>query len=122
MSFSLSSSVNFAPERIAIRVVLSSKVSTNSVRPEPMMQSTRSLLSDSPFDIEGNYITQLFKNGNWSRIDSRISVDMKARIVKSLQKATGIKETHLEFPENEAHGDYATNIALVSAKKKEKKA
>ena len=46
---------------------------------------------------------------------------MKARIVKSLQKATGIKEAHLEFPENEAHGDYATNIALVSAKKKKKK-
>jgi arginyl-tRNA synthetase len=46
---------------------------------------------------------------------------MKARIVKSLQKATGIKEAHLEFPENEAHGDYATNVALVSAKKKKKK-
>jgi arginyl-tRNA synthetase len=45
---------------------------------------------------------------------------MKARIVKSLQEATGIKEVHLEFPENEAHGDYATNVALVSAKKKKK--
>jgi arginyl-tRNA synthetase len=45
---------------------------------------------------------------------------MKARIIKSLQKATGIKEAHLEFPENEEHGDYATNVALVSAKKKKK--
>jgi arginyl-tRNA synthetase len=46
---------------------------------------------------------------------------MKARIIKSLQKAAGIKEAHLEFPENETHGDYATNLALVSAKKKKKK-
>ena len=46
---------------------------------------------------------------------------MKDQIIKSLQKATGIKEVHLEFPENEAHGDYATNVALVSAKKEKKK-
>ena len=46
---------------------------------------------------------------------------MKDQIIKSLQKATGIKEVHLEFPENEAHGDYATNVVLVSAKKEKKK-
>lgn len=46
---------------------------------------------------------------------------MKDQIIKSLQKASGTKEVHLEFPENEAHGDYATNVALVSARKKKKK-
>lgn len=46
---------------------------------------------------------------------------MKDQIIKSLEKATGIKEIHLAFPENEAHGDYATNVALVSAKKEKKK-
>ncbi len=42
---------------------------------------------------------------------------MRDKIVSALSKATGEKEVHLEFPENEAHGDYATNIAMILAKK-----
>lgn len=38
-------------------------------------------------------------------------------IRKALVKATKQKEIHLEFPENSEHGDYATNIALLLAKK-----
>ena len=43
---------------------------------------------------------------------------MKNIISSALSKATGEKHIHLEFPENEGHGDYATNIAMVVAKKK----
>ncbi len=43
---------------------------------------------------------------------------MKNIISFALSKATGIKQIHLEFPENVEHGDYATNIAMVIAKKK----
>ena len=43
---------------------------------------------------------------------------MKNKISSALIKATGIKHIHLEFPENVEHGDYATNIAMVVAKKK----
>jgi len=45
---------------------------------------------------------------------------MRDKIVSALSKATGEKEVHLEFPENEAHGDYATNVAMVLAKKESK--
>ena len=37
---------------------------------------------------------------------------MKEQIIKAIQKATGIKEINLEFPENEGFGDFTTNIAL----------
>jgi arginyl-tRNA synthetase len=43
---------------------------------------------------------------------------MKNKIAPALGKATGEKHIHLESPENEGHGDYATNIAMVIAKKK----
>ncbi len=46
---------------------------------------------------------------------------MREQIIKALRKATGIKEAHLEFPENEVHGDYSTNIALVSARSEKKR-
>ncbi len=44
---------------------------------------------------------------------------MRDIIVKSLQKAAGIKDIHLEFPEYEEHGDYATNVALKLKNPKE---
>lgn len=37
----------------------------------------------------------------------------KEQIIKSLQKITGIKDINLEFPGNETHGDYSSNIALI---------
>lgn len=37
---------------------------------------------------------------------------MKDQIIKSLQKVTGQKDIHLEFPENAEFGDYSTNVAL----------
>lgn len=43
---------------------------------------------------------------------------MKDKISSALSKATGEKHIHLEFPENEEHGDYATNVAMIMAKKK----
>jgi len=43
---------------------------------------------------------------------------MKDKISSALSKATGEKHVHLEFPENIEYGDYATNIAMVIAKKK----
>ena len=43
---------------------------------------------------------------------------MKNKISSVLSKATGEEHIHLEFPENVEHGDYATNIAMVVAKKK----
>jgi len=45
--------------------------------------------------------------------------DIKDQILKTLHEVTGLKEIDLEFPENEAFGDYSTNIALVLAKEKE---
>ena len=45
---------------------------------------------------------------------------MREEITKALQKATGEKNIQIEFPDNEAHGDFSTNIALVLAKKKAK--
>ncbi len=43
---------------------------------------------------------------------------MKDKISSALSKIIGKKDVHLEFPENVEHGDYATNIAMVIAKKK----
>jgi arginyl-tRNA synthetase len=34
-------------------------------------------------------------------------------ILETIKKVSGEKEIHLEFPENEAHGDYSTNIAML---------
>lgn len=45
---------------------------------------------------------------------------IKDKITKAVQKASGEKDVHLEVPELEEHGDYATNVALVSAKKEKK--
>ncbi|HJY98664.1 MAG TPA: arginine--tRNA ligase [Patescibacteria group bacterium] len=36
----------------------------------------------------------------------------KEAIIKAIKEASGAKEIELEFPENEAHGDYTTNVAL----------
>jgi len=38
---------------------------------------------------------------------------VRDQIRKALQDAVGDKDIHLEFPEQEAHGDYATNIAMA---------
>lgn len=46
---------------------------------------------------------------------------MKNKIASALGKATEGKHIHLEFPENEAHGDYSSNIAMVMAKKEGRK-
>jgi arginyl-tRNA synthetase len=43
---------------------------------------------------------------------------MKNKISFALSKVIGEEHVHLEFPENVEHGDYATNIAMVFAKKK----
>ena len=47
---------------------------------------------------------------------------LREEIAKLIGKATGQKpaEIKIEHPENEAHGDYSTNIALVIAKKTKK--
>ncbi|MEJ2441296.1 MAG: arginine--tRNA ligase [Patescibacteria group bacterium] len=45
---------------------------------------------------------------------------MKKKIISALKDATGEKKIHLELPENEEHGDFATNIAIVKAKKEGK--
>lgn len=45
--------------------------------------------------------------------------DIKDQILKTLHEVTGLEEVDIEFPENEAFGDYSTNIALVLAKEKE---
>lgn len=39
---------------------------------------------------------------------------VKNQIVKALEDITGIKNPQLEFPENEAFGDYSSNIAIVN--------
>ncbi|MFZ5932773.1 MAG: arginine--tRNA ligase [Patescibacteria group bacterium] len=44
---------------------------------------------------------------------------MRGKIIKALQKATGIDDISLEFPEYADFGDYSTNVALVSGKKAE---
>jgi len=46
---------------------------------------------------------------------------VKEQIIKSLAVISGDSEVNLEFPENEAFGDYSTNIAMVLAKKEDKK-
>lgn len=45
----------------------------------------------------------------------------KDKIASSLTKAVGQKKVFLEFPEAMEHGDYATNICLINAKKQAKK-
>ena len=45
---------------------------------------------------------------------------MKDQIIKALGKASGVKDPSLEIPENEKHGDYSTNVAMVLAKKEGK--
>ncbi len=42
---------------------------------------------------------------------------MRDKILKALQEATGKKNISLEFPENEAFGDYSSNIAMVTGRK-----
>jgi arginyl-tRNA synthetase len=44
----------------------------------------------------------------------------KDKIISVLQAITKAKEVNLEFPENEAFGDYSTNIAMILAKKESK--
>jgi arginyl-tRNA synthetase len=44
---------------------------------------------------------------------------MKDIILKALQEASGETDINLEFPENDAFGDYTTNVAMVSGKKAE---
>ncbi len=39
---------------------------------------------------------------------------IKDQIIKALQAITGVKEINLEFPENEAFGDYSSNVALLN--------
>lgn len=41
---------------------------------------------------------------------------MNSIISKSLQKASGVKNPHLEFSSHEEFGDYTTNVALISGK------
>jgi arginyl-tRNA synthetase len=43
---------------------------------------------------------------------------IKDKIIKAIEVASGAKNVELEFPENEAFGDYTTNIALILAQKK----
>ena len=45
---------------------------------------------------------------------------MKDQIIKAFGKASGVKDPSLEIPENEKHGDYSTNVAMVLAKKEGK--
>ena len=42
---------------------------------------------------------------------------MKTQVKKLLEKATGVIDVSVESPKEEAHGDYATSVALVLAKK-----
>ncbi|MEK7550886.1 MAG: arginine--tRNA ligase [Patescibacteria group bacterium] len=41
------------------------------------------------------------------------------QIVKALEKASGVKNPQIEFPENEAFGDYSSNIAMQMTQKGE---
>ena len=45
---------------------------------------------------------------------------IREQIIDAIKSASGEKEIHLEFPENEEHGDYSTNLALVLATKDKK--
>ena len=42
---------------------------------------------------------------------------IKVQIIEALQAVSEAKKINLEFPENEAFGDYSTNIAKILAKK-----
>ena len=42
---------------------------------------------------------------------------MKNKILLALNKATGEDHIHLETPDNVGRGDFATNIAMIVAKK-----
>jgi len=42
---------------------------------------------------------------------------IKDKIIKALKDSSGAREINLEFPDNEAFGDFTTNIALILAKK-----
>jgi arginyl-tRNA synthetase len=42
---------------------------------------------------------------------------MQDRILEVVRQATGLSQPHLEVPEQEAYGDYATNAAMLLAKK-----
>src|SRR3990172_4306683 len=37
---------------------------------------------------------------------------IKDQIIEAIEKASGTKDVVLEFPENEAHGDYSSNVAF----------
>jgi len=45
---------------------------------------------------------------------------IRDEIIAAIKKASGVSEVNLEFPENEAFGDYSTNVALVLSKEKGK--
>ena len=45
---------------------------------------------------------------------------IRDQIIKLIKKASGEPNIQLEFPENQAFGDYSTNVALVLAKKENK--
>jgi len=51
---------------------------------------------------------------------SKIHLMVKDRIIKSLQKASGVDDVLLVTPENKNLGDYATNVAMIIAKKENK--
>ncbi|MBU0570190.1 arginine--tRNA ligase, partial [Patescibacteria group bacterium] len=40
-------------------------------------------------------------------------LNVRKEIIKAIQKATGVEDVHLETPEIESHGDYASNIAMA---------
>ena len=42
---------------------------------------------------------------------------MKEKIISALLKASQEKDIFLEYPENDEHGDFSTNIAMVAGKK-----
>jgi len=43
---------------------------------------------------------------------------LRDEIINTLKKYSGSKQVHLETPENQTFGDYASNIALVQAQGK----
>ena len=45
---------------------------------------------------------------------------IRDEIIAAIKKASGVSEVNLEFPENEAFGDYSTNVALILSKEKGK--
>ena len=45
---------------------------------------------------------------------------IREQIIDAIKSVSGEKEVHLEFSENEDHGDYSTNLALVLATKEKK--